>query len=60
MKNGTPVKKIEILSMDGKIVRILNNFPGGLLTVNREELLSGMYTLRIHADKTYLKWLIVE
>ncbi len=60
IKNNMPVNKIEILSLDGRLVRILDNIQVNSITINRENLPSGLYFLRIHADEVYLKKVMVH
>jgi len=60
MKGITPIQKIEILSLDGRLVKILDNFQGNSIIINRENLPSGLYFLRIHADEVYLKKVLVH
>ena len=60
MKNNKIIKRIEILSIDGKVVRIIDHIHSESLTINRENLPSGMYFLRIHSDETFVKKVLIR
>ena len=54
------LQKIEILSLDGKIVKILDHRPGTLVSINEKNLPSGTYFLRIQGDESYVKKVYVD
>ncbi|MBL7110968.1 MAG: T9SS type A sorting domain-containing protein [Bacteroidales bacterium] len=60
MESNLRLQKIEILSLEGKIVKILDHTPGTLVSINQRNLPSGTYFLRIQGDQTYVKKVIVE
>jgi len=60
MKNHTNINRIEILSLDGRLVRIIDPVGSPSVTINRENLPAGMYFLRIHSDKIYTAKVLVE
>ena len=60
MKNDRQIQKIEILSLDGRILRILDNVQGKSVTIARGNLPSGLCFFRVHADKIYLKKVLVH
>jgi len=60
MRNNKPLQKIEILSLDGRIVRIIDHIDTPSITINRENLYPGLYFLRIHADTIYVRKVIVR
>jgi hypothetical protein len=60
MEPNLQQQKIEILNLDGKIVKIFNHKPGSLVSIQRKKLPSGSYYLRIQGDQTYLKRVTVD
>jgi len=60
MQNRKHIHKVEILSLDGRVVRIIDNVNSSSLTINRENLPGGLYFLRIHADEIYTKKVMVD
>ena len=60
MEPNIRMQKIEILSLDGKIVKIIDHRPGTLVSINNRNLPSGIYFLRIQGDQTYVKKVFVE
>jgi len=60
MNNPKPIQKVEILSIDGRIIRIIENISSNLISIDRGNLPSGMYLLQINGDRTLVKKVIVE
>ncbi len=60
MEPNFQLQKIEIISLEGKIVKIVNHSPGTLVSINHRNLPSGTYFLRLQGDQTYLKRIRVE
>ena len=60
MNNDILLKKVEILSLDGRVVRIVDQAHSSSITINRQGLPSGLYFFRIYADKTYISRVIIE
>lgn len=51
--------KIEILDISGRLIRIVDNINDNPVTLHLGDLASGPYLIRIEADKTYLKKIII-
>jgi hypothetical protein len=60
MEPNLQLQKIEIFSLEGKIVKILDHRPGTLVSINEKNLPTGTYFLRIQGDQSYVKKVIVE
>ena len=60
MEPNLKLQKIEIISLDGKIVKILDHRPGTLVSINEKNLPSGTYFLRIQGDQSYVKKVFVD
>jgi hypothetical protein len=60
MEPNLQSQKIEILSLDGRIVKVLDHRPGTLLSINNRNLPAGTYILRIQGDQSYVKKVFVE
>ena len=60
MEPNLQLQKIEIFSLEGKIVKILDHRPGTLVSINEKNLPTGTYFLRIQGDQTYVKKVFVE
>ena len=54
------VEKIEILSLDGRIVRILDHLPDNSISTEKGKLPSGIYLVRFHSDKSYVSRVIIK
>ena len=60
MESNLRFQKIEILSIEGKIVKILDHRPGTLVSINEKNLPAGTYFLRIQGDQSYVKKVFVD
>ena len=60
MEPNLQLQKIEIFSLEGKIVKILDHRPGTLVSINEKNLPTGTYFLRIQGDQSYVKKVFVE
>ncbi len=60
MESNLQLQKIEIFSIEGKIVKILDHRPGTLVSINEKNLPSGTYFLRIQGDQSYVKKVYVD
>ncbi|MFC2080509.1 T9SS type A sorting domain-containing protein [Bacteroidota bacterium] len=54
------INHIEIISLDGKIARSIDNLNSRTVTIYRNNLPSGLYILKIQSDRTYIEKLIIE
>jgi len=60
MISNNPIQKIEVLNLEGKLVRVLNSDQEKSLKVDRSRLLSGIYVLHVHAGKVFTRKLCVK
>jgi hypothetical protein len=60
MSNNSSICSIELSDIMGRTVRRINNFYGNRITIHRDNLPAGIYFLRIHSDKTYVKKLLIR
>jgi hypothetical protein len=60
MENNVPIQKVEILGLDGRILRVADNLHINPVTIERGDLPSGLYILRIHAEELYIKKVLVQ
>jgi N-acetylneuraminic acid mutarotase len=54
------IHKLEILSIDGKMARIIANIHQNSITLKRDNLPSGLYFLRIHSDVICTEKILIE
>jgi len=52
--------KIELIDIHGRIVRTIDNVNSNSVTIHRENLPSGIYFIRVHSDKNYVKKVIIR
>ncbi|MFB6320311.1 T9SS type A sorting domain-containing protein [Saccharicrinis sp. FJH54] len=60
LSNHALITGIEIIDVTGKLVQQRKNLQNTTIMLNRNELSNGIYLLRIHADRTYLKKVILQ
>jgi len=53
------VKKIELINIYGNVLKTINNPDNNSITIYRENLPGGIYFIRIHSDKVFLKKIII-
>jgi len=53
-------QKIELIDIHGRIVRSIHNINTNSVTIQRENLPSGIYFIRIHSDDTSVKKVIIR
>ena len=60
LSDAVQTQKIELIDIHGRIVRTIDNINSNSVTIHREKLPSGIYFIRIHADDTYVKKVIIR
>lgn len=60
MPDCRPLRRIELLSLDGRIVRSMNHVLQSSVRLSTDTLTPGLYFLRIHSDETYTVKVLVE
>ncbi len=53
------INQIDIINVYGKTVRRITEVQSNIVSIQRENLPNGIYFIRIHAEKTYLKKVII-
>ncbi|RLD29978.1 MAG: hypothetical protein DRI73_10685, partial [Bacteroidetes bacterium] len=53
-------QKIELIDIHGRIVRTMDKVNGTSVTIQRDNLTSGIYFIRIHSDDTYVKKVVIR
>jgi hypothetical protein len=53
------ISHIDIINVYGKTVRRITEVQSNIVSIQRENLPNGIYFIRIHAEKTYLKKVII-
>jgi len=59
ISNNLEISKIEIFDLYGRKLRILDNINSTAVTLQRDNLQTGIYILRIHAADTHIKKIFV-
>ena len=60
LSDAVHTQKIELIDIHGRILRTIDNVISNSVTIHRENLPSGIYFIRIHSDKTYVKKVIIR
>ena len=60
MTDNTDIRKIELCDLSGRVIFIKDQIRSSTYRLNRENLKSGMYFLRVFADEIYLDKIIVR
>jgi len=60
LADNLQISKIEIIDLYGRILRTIDHINYNSTTIQRGDLLSGIYLLRIHADDIYTKDIIIR
>ena len=60
LSDAVETQKIELIDIHGRIVRTIDNVNSNSVTIHRENLSSGIYIIRIHADVTYVKKVLIR
>ena len=58
--NANPVQHIDLIDVNGRIVRIIDNINRSSVTIHRENLTPGIYFIRIHSDDIYVKKVFIR
>ena len=59
LSDAIQTQKIELIDIHGRIVRSIDNVNSNSVTIQRENLSSGNYFIRIQSDDTYVKKVII-
>jgi hypothetical protein len=54
------IRNIELIDTHGRIVRRIDHIESKSITLTRDNLSSGLYFIRIHSDKMYVKKVIIR
>ena len=54
------VRRIDLVNMLGKVVREENKIDGNTITLNRGDLPSGLYFLKVYGDETFVMKLLIR
>jgi len=60
LSDANQVQRIDLIDIYGRIVRTIDNVNSNSVTIHRENLPSGIYFIRIHADEPYVKKVIIR
>lgn len=58
--DGQPIQKVEIISLEGRLLSILDNIRKNQVTVDRTGLTSGVYIFRVYTEEIYVRKVLVE
>ena len=53
-------QKIELIDLHGRIEKTIDHVNSNTVTIYRDNLLSGIYLIRIHPDDTYVTKVIIR
>ena len=60
MENVEPLNRIEVINLDGQIVRIFKGTVQNRSTYKRDNLPSGMYFLKIRDENSVVEKLLIQ
>jgi len=60
LSDAFQTQRIELIDNNGRIVRTIDNVNSNPVTINRDNLPSGIYFIRIHSDHTYVEKVIIR
>jgi hypothetical protein len=60
ISDAVQTQKIELIDMYGRIIRTIDNVKSTSITINREDLPGGIYIVRIYAEDTYVRKVMIR
>ena len=60
LEDHSSVRKVEMLNVLGETMRVIDQNMGSSVTIPRENLPSGIYFLKVHANQTYVMKVLID
>ena len=60
LSDAFQIQRIDLIDINGRTVRTIDNINSNSVTIHRENLPSGIYFIRIQSDHTYVEKVIIR